>query len=267
MKPVFAGINIAPSYDRGFVFSWTMESDFMDAGPWKFRIQEAETPAGPWKTVSPELENSFFYSESKPRVAPKDQNLFFRILLSTPDGRYESHVESPYCSLSRREFLLAREIMRKEILMQRKMSGVLSRIWYKAIFGPKCTECGDFVLGDTKNSRCLACFGTGHVPGYYGPFNAYVTYAPMERNKGMQQHMVEEPYMTTGTVIGSLRLKKDDVIVDPVSNSRFFVGTVRNLVEFRRYPVIQSVQLSEIAKSHVVYKLDRREEEHAKHGV
>lgn len=256
MKPVFSGINIAPSYSGGFVFSWDILPDFADPSPWKFRIQESETQAGPWKDVCGPLENSFFYAEKHPRLAPKDQTLYFRIVLETPKGRYVSHVESPYCSLPRREFLLAREIMRKEILMQEKMSGVLSYIWYKSIFGPPCTECGDFVLEDTKDSHCPGCFGTGRMPGYYGPFPAYVSYSPMERNKGLQRpHGVDELYTIQGTVIGSLRLKKDDVVVDPVSDSRFFVGAVRNLVEFRRYPVIQFVMLSEIAKTHVVYKL------------
>lgn len=256
MKNVFERIDIAPSYARGFVFSWRINEDFADPDPWKFVVQESETPNGPWRDISDVLENTFFFSEKEPRIAPKDQTLYFRILLQTSKGKYESHVESPYCSLPRREFLLAREIMRKKILMQEKSEGVLSFVWYKAIFGPPCGKCGDFVLGDTKDSRCTRCFGTGRVPGYYGPFPAYVSYSPMERNKNMQNMSgVNEIYTIRGEVIGSLRLKKDDVIVDPVSNSRFFVDTVQNLVEFRRYPVIQSAMLNEIAKTHIVYKL------------
>lgn len=259
VNDVFDRVDIAPSYSGGFVFSWSMLAEFADSDPWKFVVQESETPDGPWKSISPEIVNTFFFAEEGPRLAPKDQTLYFRIVLNTPKGEYISHVESPYCSLSRREFLLAREIMRKEILMQEKSSGVLSFIWYKSIFGPPCKRCGDFVLGDTKDSRCPHCFGTGHVPGYYGPFPAYVAYSPMERSKGMQKPSgVDELYTINGSVIGSLRLKKDDVVVDPVSNSRFFVDTVRNLVEFRRYPVIQSVMLNEIAKTHAVYKLGCR---------
>jgi len=256
VKNVFDRVDIAPSYDMGFVFSWRMNDDFVDSDPWTFVVQESETPKGPWKDISGKLVNTFFFSEKEPRVAPKDQTLYFRILLKTPAGKYESHVESPYCSLSRREFLLAREIMRKEILMQEKMAGVLSLVWYKSIFGPPCTKCGDFVLGDTVDSCCPHCFGTGKIPGYYGPFPAYVSYSPMDRRKGMQRPSgVDELYATPGRVIGSLRLKKDDVVVDPVSNTRFFVDAVQNLVEFRRYPVIQSVTLNEIAKTHIVYKL------------
>lgn len=256
MTDAFERIDIAPSYSRGFVFSWRTLTDFSDPEPWRFIVQESETPGGPWKTISDVLTNTFFFAEKEPRVAPKDQTLYFRVLLETPKGKYVSHVESPYCSLPRREFLLAREIMRKEILMQKKSSGVLSFIWYKSIFGPPCKKCGDFVLGDTRDSKCPNCFGTGRVPGYYGPFPAYVTYSPMERNKNMQKPSgVDELYTISGRVIGSLRLKKDDVVVDPVSNSRFFVDTVQNLVEFRRYPVVQSAMLNEIAKTHVVYKL------------
>lgn len=257
MNNVFERIDIAPSYARGFVFSWSMDKNFVDPDPWKFTVQESETPKGPWHDVSEVLENTFFFSESKPRIAPKDQTLYFRIFLRTPKGEYESHVESPYCSLTRREFLIAREIMRKKILVQEKSEGVLSFVWYKSIFGPPCGKCGDFVLGGTKDSRCPRCFGTGRVPGYYGPFPAYVSYSPMERNKNMQNMSgVSELYTIRGEVIGSLRLKKDDVIVDPVSNSRFFVDTVQNLFELRRYPVIQSAILNEVAKTHVVYKLN-----------
>jgi hypothetical protein len=66
---------------------------------------------------------------------------------------------------------------------------------------------------------------------------------------------VKEDYSHNGRVVGTIRLKNDDVIVDTAADRRYFVDVVNNLTEIRRYPLVQQVKLNQIAVTHPVFKL------------
>jgi len=257
MNP-FTLIDISPSYSLGFGFEWEVDPAFDAAGPWVFHVQEGPTQEGPWEDLSPALESTYAWSEGVQRLAPKDPVLYFRIRLTAGGKEYYSHVVSPYGDLARREFLIVRDIIRQELLQQRQMTGTQSVIWRKAIFGPKCTNCTDFVTGEPTTSSCPYCYGTGHVPGYHGPYPLWVTFSTDNRRKHMTDNdgtEVKEPYSNVGRVVGTMRLKKDDIIVDTASDRRYFVDDIRNAAEVRRYPVVQLATLNQIASTHPVYKL------------
>ena len=257
MNP-FRTIEITPSYALGFGFAWEMDPAFDAAAPWTFQLEESETQAGPWKALSPELVGVYAWGETGPRLAPKDPVLYFRIRLTAAGRTHYSHVMSPYGDLGRREFLIVRDIIRQELLQQRKMSGVQGAIWRKAIFGPLCTACTDFVTEEPTSSTCKVCWGTGRVPGYHGPYPLWVTVSPDNRRKHMtdnDQTGVKEPYANLGRVVGTIRLKKDDIVVDTAADRRYFVDDVQNLLEIRRYPVVQQATLNQIASTHPAYQL------------
>lgn len=250
-------IAITPSYANGFLFSWDVDPSFFEPGDWTFYVQQAETEEGPWSTISPPLINQFIWDQNEKRILPKDPILHFRILLQVGSKSYISNVISPYYSLPRREFLIVRDIIRQELLQQREMAGVCCDVWRKSVIGPKCTECVDFVTGEPLNGDCAFCFGTGRNPGYHGPYRIWATISALQRDKQMQndQTGVREPYTHEARVVGTIRLKNDDVIVDTVSNERYFVDVVNHLMEIRRYPVVQSIIMNRIATSHPLYKL------------
>ena len=254
----FQSVDITPSYARGFSFAWTLDPEFNAPAPWTFFVEEGPTQAGPWKTISPAIVNTYGWAEAGPRLAPKDPVLCFRIRLEAGGATHASHVVSPYGDLGRREFLIARDIIRQELLQQRKLAGIQCQVWRKAIFGPKCDACADFVSDEPTTANCPACFGTGHVPGYHGPYPMWVTVSPDNRRKHMtdnDQTSVKEPYSNVGRFVGTIRLKKDDIVVDTAADRRYFVDDVQNVLEIRRYPVVQQATLNQIAPTHPVFKL------------
>jgi len=250
-------VEITPSYARGFTFQWEVHPAFYAVGPWQFVVEQAETQAGPWEAISPVLVDQYQWSETGPRVVPKDPILYFRICMLAEGQNYWSHVVSPYGDLDRREFLIVRDIIRQELLQQRKLSGVECEVWRKSVCGPKCDECTDFVTGEPEMGDCDTCYGTGFNPGYHGPYPLWVTFSTEKRDKQMQgdQTGVREPYVHSGRVVGTIRLKNDDVIVDSCADRRYFVDVVQNLTEIRRSPVVQQVQLNQVAVTHPVFKL------------
>lgn len=250
-------IEITPSYATGFTFSWEVDPGFTGSGDWTFYVQQAENEDGPWENISPPLVNQFIWMEETKRILPKDPILYFRINLQVGSSSYFSHIVSPYYSLPRREFLIVRDIIRQELLQQREMAGVCCDVWRKSVIGPPCTECADFVTGEPMDSDCPFCFGTGRNPGYHGPYRIWATISTLQRDKKMEndQTGVKEAYTHRARVVGTIRLKNDDVVVDTTSDERYFIDIVNHLTEIRRYPVVQDIQMNRIATSHPLYKL------------
>lgn len=256
MSDVFNKVTILPHYALGFVFSWEISQGLMDKGPWKYVVEEAPTADGPWTAESPELANAFWIETSR-RLINKNLVLFFRIKLITASSTYYSAPRAPYYDLKRREILIARDIMRREILHARTMAGGLAKIWIRSTFGPSCTYCKDPVTNDVLNTSCQYCYGTGHNPGFYGPFELWFVPTPTARDTIMSPDGTgtREPVVNTFKTIGFPHLKDGDILVDTGTGKRYYSDQVSQAVELRGYPLVQQIEGREIPVSDPVYTL------------
>jgi len=255
----FESVSIVPSYARGFAFMWEISGAFTDPLPWVFSIEEGRSSVGDWTEITPPggLVNQLSYAETEKRLVNKQLVLFFRVKLITPNGEYYSTVRSPYGELERREYLIVREIMRKEILQAQELSGVLGQLWVRSTFGQECTSCRDPVTGSIRNDECDHCFGTGRDPGFHGPYCVWLTFSPATRDKQMAQDGTgtREPYVYSVRMIGSPYAKDGDVVVDPRMDKRYHVDSVASATEIRRIPVIQTLVVREVPVSDYIHNL------------
>lgn len=253
----FDSVTILPGYAGGFTFMWDLAGDFTEPLPWVFKVQEGPGPEGPWKDISPELETVTAWRDDNKRILGKDPVLYFRVVLSTPEHNYTSHIKTPYGDLPRREYLIVKEIMRKEALQQRTMSGVYSKLWSIAVWGPKCTSCVDPISGRQLKTNCPDCYGTGRRPGYHGPYGIWTTFSPLRRNPEQKPDGtgVNQVYSRSVRIIGFPYIKDYDIICVKDTDKRYIVDGVANITEIRGVPVIQSVMVKELPMSDPAYRL------------
>lgn len=250
-------VQVTPNYARGFTFEWIVAQEFSDPAPWFFWVEQGQTQDGPWSEFSPKIVQQYMYQQPTGMLVPKDPVLYFRIRMQTPIATYYSGVRTPYGDLNRRDFLQAREIMRLEVVQAEKKAGILGQIWMKSVFGPVCTACTDPITGTVVNPDCKQCWGTGRQPGYHGPYNCWMVFTARQRDKHMKPDDMgpHEDYVFTVRMIGAPLLKKDDVLVDPNSDRRYYVNGVTNVMELRRVPLIQQIEAREAPTSEQIYRL------------
>jgi hypothetical protein len=254
---VIKRLDILPNYTTGFTFVWEMQGDFVAPAPWIFTIQQSQVFNGPWTTISPGLTNVQRWTDNTHRAVSKDAVLYFRVTLTTPKTVYYSDPVAPYGEVNRREWLIIKDIMRREVLQARTLAGVTCRIWIRSVVGAKCTVCLDPVTGGITNSACPSCFGVGKVPPYHGPYDAWCTFTPKstdtvqgEGGAGTRQpvshqvRMVVAPYMKDG-----------DIVIDVHQDKRYYVDQVAIQTELRRVPIVQVLTCHEAPVTEPIYKL------------
>ena len=257
MGTVFEKVEIFPGYAAGFTFRWVVNPLFVDPLPWRFEVQLAPAPADGWHTVSPMIVNQMLWMDTQKRLINKDEVLYFRIKLTTGRGEYYSDVRTPYGDLPKREFLLAKEIMRKEILQAKKLSGIIGSVWIRSTFGPKCSHCRDPVTGDVLDSACKFCYGTGREPGYHGPYYTWMTFSPASKDQQMAEDGsgTRQPYSYQVRMVVCPYVKDSDVLVDSCKDKRYYVDVVKSEAEIRRVALVQSLIVHEAPVSEPIYEL------------
>ena len=257
MTNPFTQAHVRPHYADGFLFSWELSQSFHDAGPWRAFVEQAPSPDGPWQALSPELTRTCRWTAPGGLRVGKDPVLYFRIRLVTASASYFSPVITPYGELNRREYLIAREVIRKEILHMRTLAGVMTRVWLVSTFGPRCRYCIDPISGDVRDSACPHCMGTGRDPAYYGPYDVWTSFSNEQRQLQMKGDGLGTvaPSPFTVRLAGGPQMKKNDVVIDPGSDTRYYVDAVQTAAELRRVPLVQLLQVHEAPTTDIVYKV------------
>ena len=247
---------VRPSYGFGFSFSWKVQGGCEDLGPWEFTVEESVTTADNWHPVSPTLVGVFEWSDTVRRIPDKDSVLYFRVRFHTQRATYFSAAVAPWGTLNKREYLIAKDIMRREVLHARTLAGVMGSVWIKNIYGPRCTVCLDPITGTIRNSKCPVCFGTGYVPPYHGPYDLWFTFTPKDGKIELSEDGsgTVQPKPFNIRAIGTLPIRHQDVIIDRAEDKRYIVSNTKMEAELRRVPIVQTIVASEAATTDAVYQ-------------
>lgn len=255
---IFTSVNILPNYMQGFTYLWSISQGFADPLPWKFTIYQGHTGVGPWEAISPEQVNKLAWSETTKRVVGMDLVLFFKVVLVTPKGVYESPIRTPYGDLERRAYMIVRDIMRRELLQMRKLSGVPVMLLSRSVYGLPCPNCLDPITGDSLTSNCTVCYGTGRSPGYHGPYAQWATFSPLQRDteQSADGTGVRQNYAIQVRLLGFPYVKDQDILVDVREGKRYIVDGVVHLTEIRRVTVVQQFNARELPVTDPLYKVE-----------
>lgn len=254
-----AALEILPYHGQGFVFNWELNDSFSAPGPFEFRIQMAPTPTGPWETISGPVIDSYYWADERKPVGKTAARNYRVTMVDAAGVQYASEPVLPAGDLDLREFLIAREILRKEELNARMMAGVRGQVWIAAEYGTKCPKCLDPITGHVRNSHCSKCHGTGFYPSHYGPFTMWLSFS--QNQNGMTHDEVggtKDDKQFSVRAIGTPRLKKNDVIRDTRTGKMFYIQAVSNAAELRRIPIVQQLTVSEAATTDQCYDLVER---------
>jgi hypothetical protein len=241
---------------------WEIAEHLLDPGPYTFQLQAGRTnasTAADWENVADPVVNGLMAVDTQKRLYGKTLDVFYRVVLTTPVQQYVS--EPIYCfgSLSDKDWILAREIVRKELLLgkQAAKSGYLLK---RLRYGQRCQNCLDPQTEEITNSRCPECFGTGFSTGYHPPL-AFTwmletgSASHTERRNGAAPPGQSREVVQHCRVTAFPMLNKEDIFVDADSDERWFVDSVEEKAGIRSVPLVLDVTLRLAEFTDVIYRL------------
>lgn len=253
---------IIDHYIRGQTrVQWVLDASFSDPLPHTFQLQFGRTPSNgstDWQDVGAPVVNGVFAIDDDQHLFGKRLLTHYRVKLTTPTRTYLSSPQPVYGELDNRDWRLAREVVRKELLRHRfasRSGTVLKRLRY----GQRCAKCRDLLTEELQNTTCGECYGTGFIGGYHPPIRMQLFDVDPElirEDKDNRMRGTIRDVQVKARAIGCIQLNKYDVWVDDHSDQRWIIHDIQHASEIRGVPLVFIVTMRLAPYSDPVYSVE-----------
>jgi len=242
--------------------TWEMRHDFRDALPHSFQLQanpNHEEPDG-WTDVGVAADNTDFALDDTQRQFGKTLRIAYRVVCTTSEDTYTSEPAQVLGLLSKRQWLMARAIIRRAQLRATGFESFQGYLFKRKLHGTRCVACIDPVTHETTNSACDTCKGTGRTDGYWrAATNTMFDLTPEPEDTRRSERGTVNDAVLGGSLIGIPMVARNDVWVDGNSDRRYFFHKVTPTAELNRVPLIVRAELRLAEFSDVIYSVDLEE--------
>lgn len=258
-EAVFDMVHVSYLIRGGTRVMWLLSPEFSDPRPWSFQLQQGQTGnanASDWEDVGLEVTNGVFATDPTQHDFAKTISTHYRIILTTPSAIYTSQPTNKLGVLAARDWRLAREIVRKERVLQRysAQDGFLLK---RIVTGLDCSICLDLQTKEVTDPNCPECRGTGKQCGYFEPMSCIWASLSPEQSivkldeqgmRGTIQDMTSTARMLMLPIISEF-----DVWVSARTDERYVIRGVSNIAEIRGVPIVANVALRKLPFTDIVY--------------
>lgn len=261
MTAAFARVIVDHIVQGGTRVSWEINRNFTDPGTYTFQLQYGHTaiadPAN-WIDVGIEVDDTYYAFDMDKRIFGKTVDSHYRVKLTTINGTYYSNAAPADGLLSKRDWLHAREIVRKESLRHRVLTSPRGFLLKVRRYGPRCITCTDTYTEEVSKSQCTDCYGTGFDLGYFEPMSACFADIGLEKNREHRTPEIgmEKKDTIQARFIGDPQLYSYDVWVNEFSDERYYMHTIGPMAHVRGVSIIYDAELRLAPFTDIIYTLD-----------
>ena len=240
---------------------WELQPTFTDDGPYIFQLQVSESAnpnASDWEDVGAPVGNTYYAIDGEQRSFGKMNRAFYRVKLYTGTATYYSEPTGAMGTLSRRDWRIAKEVIRQELVRMRLAAGQEGLLLKRHISGEPCTECIDPLTGEVRNNDCEFCYGTGVRCGYFYPMDCIwaeidpkTYHVEQSGARGTVNDIVVKARMVNTWMLG-----EEDIWVNRLTDERYYIHRVQNVAEMRGVPLIANVEMRPAPISSSAYDIE-----------
>lgn len=254
-----------PLFPTGVFLQWDLVSP-TEAGDYLFDVYRSGSPEGPWEPVVTGAFNTFncrdaFPASSTPAARDVNQlsltrEIYYRVVATPPSGAANqvSAVSPVEPQLDGRQKLIRRKVLRDISVALRRLNGVEVVALKRRRWGPRCPKCYDPYTQMSARGACTTCYGTSFVGGYFAPVVTLSRRPVLPDRTEVRQEGNTDIAVGRVILLDIPKLEKDDLLVYVRDNRRFIVEQVQP-TEIKTVSVYQNVEVSELARSDVAYRL------------
>lgn len=245
--------------------SWTVSPYFLEPGDRLFQLQRSssgEVSDTEWENVGLPTDSYFAIDDERLRVG-KSLDTAYRVVLQIGDNEWASNPAMAYGLLSPREWLLARAIIRRQLLRQTKRDGVEGWFFKRRDSGEDTATEEDFedratdpLSGMVINSRHTTTVGTEYVDGYYPGVPLKMIISNLEHNleRNPERGMINDIELL-GECIAYPSISARDVWIAKHDDRRYYLFPGKVTAELRQVPLLVAVKMMPAPTKDAIYQL------------
>jgi hypothetical protein len=241
---------------------WELRNDFTDPRPYEFQLQVGRTSnneADDWEDVGSSVVDQFAAMDGEQRIYGKTNFTHYRVKLTTPQGVHLSEPVGLMGTLSRRDWRIAREYVRKEILRMKHHAGERGLLLKRRVAGDPCPTCLDYQTREVRDPNCPDCWGTGFKCGYFFPMSCvWADISPrtyrIHRDNQSQRGTVND-VVVKARIAHPMMLSEEDIWVNAKTDDRYYIHQVQNVAEMRGVPITAEVEMRPAPVTDVAYDI------------
>ena len=240
--------------------TWYLRPDFIATEPLYFQLQVNTNNGDPddWVDVGSPVVNTYYATDSGIRAYGNLTRVVYRVkLIGIP---VDSISGNTFCFglLSYRQWLQAKAIMRRAILMPRGLVHHQGYLLKRKVHGTLCT-CVDPYTGGITNSGHSVCNGTGLVEGYWqAAENTMFNMTPETNNDQndpeLNRQTVNDVFRT-GTCLGLPPVAAKDVWISANNDKRYYIHSVATKAAINDVPIIVEAEMRLAPFSDIIYTI------------
>jgi hypothetical protein len=266
---VFSRIQVQTNPLGGNIIAWGLQEAFANRGPFYFFVDFGRSGTNEWEPLNtiPIVDGCMFVDPCQ-RHWDNQIDYFYRVrvlLPNTPDfstGNCSVFASQPQPAnglWSRTDWLQAREIIRKELLVKTKRSNKTSPgfLLKRRTFGTRAIQTQEFDTGEIQHVKSEIDFGTGFVGGYFPAIDLLVTLeAPWKRAIELDPTVdTRRDIIRTGRAVAYPYVETRDIYHRRDNGERYIVNSVTTVAEIGGIPIIQSLELRLAPVTDIIYKV------------
>lgn len=256
MNPI-TNIKVTINPDGEKVIQWYLTPNYKYTTPINFYIEWARS-GGDWVPLMGPLSNLCTYTDPNKYNWNKDRDLYYRVKFTDASGE---HISAPARAgdgfLNRHDYLLYRDMLRKECLLLSKFTGMSGELMRRKHWGTPCPVCLDHDTGEVTNGRCPQCLGTRFVGGYYSAIKWPVSEVTLPKTKKTNDTGGKGTMDDKSRIVRSLAIPMPDsfdIWTHYGNNDRYVIDSVDPVASFKGIIVAVNLSLKKLPYTDIVYE-------------
>lgn len=245
------------------VVRWELSQAFRAAGPYTFYLQASyagHENAADWVTIGqPQVNVTQLIDDTARESTGKALLTHYRVVMVSRGRTYVSKGEGIFGTLPRKDWLIAKEITRKELLRLKNNVGVEGFLLRRYRYGVQDSNTVFKMTGDIIDTSKASDRGTGFKGGYHPPVSCLID---MENRARQETRGDDSPPgqnktddTMTARIPAIIDLVKEDVWGHTATDERFIVESANAVARVRGVPIVYQVTMQLLPHSHPVYRI------------
>jgi len=263
MSCTFKRVEVWNMARGGSTICWDLSQNYFPKGPLHFYVDFGRAGTDEWIVLNPDnpvIDDCCFVDPCQ-RTWEMLSDHYYRIRMIQPSVPGAPVVKSQPTlgsgRLSKKDWLVAREIIRKEAL-QDKRDAVTGFLLKRKKYGVACPHCLDWDTKEVTDSDCQYCFGTGILGGYYP---GVIFHVGLDDNWNRKLQIGPPPQGTHSEIDKKARvalypmIETRDVWVRADNDERYVIDSWTCIASYRGLQLIANAVLKLAPATDIVYSV------------